>query len=338
MKDSTIIMPTRKSSLLPLLMAALIMVSGLTASFAYAQTTGPSSLQEGWFKIISAGQHTGFMALRIEYDKSKKQFVSTSYIQTNALGGNLRESLVAISDSTLLPISYQYTSQVGSSTKLIDATFTTQNVAEKGKKKTIAVQTLTAKVKKGDQTETLQTKLEPKTFLSQFLVYVMLQSPQGLKQGNNLVFNAVLEENGESRSGRAYISGMEKYRGVDTFKILVTFKDPGSDRSKDQNFINYVTPTGLILMTKAPAMGLSVEMVSTMEEATKGFELNQKTLNLLFKTMPKSPISEAPANAVQGSPDSKNPPNHTDASKASKKEEVPQTLPAGVAPPPGKGQ
>lgn len=341
----------------------------LVASMVQAQTKASSSLQEGWYKIIAGGQHTGFMALRIELEKSTNRFISTSYIQTNALGGNLKESLVAISDSKLSPISYQYTSQVGSETRMIDAAFSSQPgpTPKDKKKKPVPVQTLTAKVKRGDQTETLQTKLEPGTFLSQFLVYVMLQSPKGLKQGNNFVYNSVLEENGEVRTGEAYVSGIEKYRGLDTFKIMVTQKDPSADRSKDQKFINYVTPQGLILMTKAPAAALSVEMVATQEEATKGFDVNQKTLAMLFKTLPKSPIQEAPAptsssaittggtpSATKGEPASNtvpatgvtsstasvpeaaNPANQQDPAKPARKQPD-STVPGGVAPPPGKG-
>lgn len=320
-----------------------IPVQGLAQS---GSASGATSLQEGWYKIIASGQQTGFLVQRIAFDKSTNRFTSTSFTQTNALGGNLRESLVAVTDSKLLPVSFQYTSQAGSEVKTIDAAFTNESktITEKGKKRTVVSQLMTAKVKRGDTAETLQTKLEPGTFLSQFLVYVMLQSPKGLKQGNNFVFNAVTEENAEVRTGEAFVSGMEKYRGIDTFKILVTFKDPGPDRSKDQKFINYVTPQGIILMTKAPTLQLSVEMTTSQEEATKGFEVNQRTLNTLFGTMPKSPIQEAPAPAAAPSstpsptaPAGPTPPASGAEPKASQKTPDPIGLPPGVAPPPGKG-
>lgn len=221
-------------------------------------------LQEGWYKIISGGQHVGFVVLRIEFDEKKKQFVSTSFTQTNPLAGNLKESLVATTSEKFEPVSYMYTSQIGQLVRIIDTSFSKGNMA--------------AKVKDGEKQESVQQKIEKGTFLSQFLVYVILQSKQGLKAGNNFSYSAIAEEDAKVHSGDAFVQGSEKYQGQDAYKVMVTFKGT--------KFVNYVTPKGVILVTKSPTQSLSTELVPNQELATKGFDVNRKHLTLLFKNIP----------------------------------------------------
>lgn len=221
-------------------------------------------LQEGWYKVVSGGQHVGFVVLRVEFDEKKKQFISTSFTQTSPLAGDLKESLVATANEKHEPVSYMYTSQIGQLARIIDANFS------KGH--------MTAKVKDGEKQTSVQQKLEKGTFLSQFLVYVILQSKQGLKTGNNFSYSAVAEEDAKVQSGDAFVQGSEKYQGQDAYKVMVTFKGT--------KFVNYVTPKGVILLTKSPTQSLSTELVSNPDLATKGFDVNRKHLTLLFKNIP----------------------------------------------------
>lgn len=283
-------------------------------------------LYEGWNKITSGGQHVGFVVLRVEFDEKKKQFISTSYTQTSSLGGELKESLVAVSNDKIDPISYQYTSQVGTTLKTIDATFSKDM--------------MTAKVTEGEKTETIKNTLPKGTFLSQFLPIVILQNPKGLKVGANYKYTAVAEEQAKHHSGEAYVSAMEKTKGMDAYKILNTYIGT--------RYISFLTPRGVPILTRSPTQSLEVEMTNNREEATKGFQVNQKTLSTLFTNVPDklvgasfvsvaTPAPAAPATPAPATPASaENTP--ADAAKAKAFEEPnSEKLPKGIAPPPGKG-
>ncbi len=294
----------------------------ITLAFLLISTFSQASvLQEGWYKIIMGGQHIGFVVLRYEFNESKKQFVATSFTQTNQLGGNLKESLIATSAQNLDPVSYQFTSTVGQLVKTIDASFL------KG--------VLSAKVSEGGKVESIQNKLQKGTFLSQFLIYVVLQNPKGLKVGNRFAYSAVAEEDGKAQEGEAFVSGMEKVNGVDTYKILNTFKGA--------KYVSYVTPKGLILLTKSPTQSLSTELTASMEDATKGLDVNKKTLTLLFKNLPVAAAPHAPTTET-AAPKTEAPtlpvePNHIDEDKAKKLQEgADTTTPKGILIPPGKGE
>lgn len=262
-------------------------------------------LQEGWYKIMSGGQHVGFIVLRIEFDEKKKQFTSTSFTQTSPLAGNLKESLVAVAGEKMDPVSYMFTSQIGQLAKVIDANFN-KNI-------------MTATVKEGDKSTPVQNKLEKGTFLSQFLVYVVLQSKQGFKVGNNFAYSAIAEEEAQAYNGEAFVQSSEKYQGLDAYKVMVTFKKT--------KYVNYVTPKGIILMTKSPIDSLSTELVANPDAATKGFDVNRKHLTLLFKNVPggstliKEPVKTEPAK-----------PEATKPEPAKATEPVPVTPPTTVPP------
>jgi hypothetical protein len=164
---------------------------------------------------------------------------------------------------------------VGKKPKLIDAVF--KNGA------------MTAKVTEDGQTKTIQDKIDKGTFLSSFLVYMILNNKAGLKTGNNFEYNAVAEEDAKVYKGFADVNATEKSNGHDTFKILVKYKDVQS--------VNHVTPIGEMYDVKQPASSLQL-IASKKEEATKGFANSDKLLKNLFGSIPKdSPLTVASAEA-----------------------------------------
>lgn len=124
------------------------------------------------------------------------------------------------------------------------------------------------------------------------------------------------------------MSGMEKYKGIDAYKVLVTFKGA--------RYVNYVSPKGVILMTKDPTQSLSTEMVGSTEEATKGQELPTKTLAALFKTLPGSTLPAGSATEPAKEENSKANAVNIDSDKSKKLGTPKQDLPKGISVPPGK--
>lgn len=283
----------------------------LALTITLVSTIGQATvLQEGWYKIISGGQHVGFIALRYEFNESKKQFVATSFTQTNPMAGNIKESLVATSAQNLDPVSYQFTSTIGQLVKTIDAAFS------KG--------VMSAKVSEAGKTESVQNKIQKGTFLSQFLIYLILQNPKGMKVGNKFAYTAISEEDTKIQNGEAYVSAIEKVNGIDAYKILNDFKGA--------KYISFVTPKGIMLLTKDPVKSLSTELVASADEATKGFDVNKKTLTLLFKNLPASALPVATTTETD------KPANTIDSEKMKKLQEGSESnVPAGLEVPPGKG-
>ena len=80
-------------------------------------------LFDGYSKVLSGSVHIGYVVNRYEFDNKKNQFISTYFIKTNELGGNLTESLKAYATKDMKPISYQYTTLLGKQTKTVDAKF-----------------------------------------------------------------------------------------------------------------------------------------------------------------------------------------------------------------------
>ena len=239
----------------------LILVVLFLASAAKADV-----LFEGYSKILIDGVHVGYTVQRYEFDPKKKEFSTISFLKTNALGGNITESLKARSNAKFQPISFSFTSLVGDQPKTIDATF-------KG-------DTMTAKVKDGaKKPETIVKKIPKEAFLASFLGYVMLNSKEGLKTGLKYTYKAVAEEDAGLYGGEAYVAAEEPMNGVTSFKILNKFK--GAE------FASWVTHKGEIITTKSPAQKLATELVATVKEATEGQQLNSVTLSQLFGAIPK---------------------------------------------------
>lgn len=222
---------------------------------------------EGYFKIKVGEKHVGYTVQRYEFDAKKKQFRSTYFIQTSKEAGGINESLEAVANDKFQPISYNYTAKVGNSVKIIDAKFENS--------------VMTATVGNGKISQKVQKKIKPGTFLSTFLAYLMLQ--KGYEAGKKFSYQAIAEEDAEIHGGEALIKEQLKYKGMDAFRILNSFK--GSQ------FVSYVSPKGEVYGTSSPVQKLSTELVGQAAEATQGLMVPSKSLKMLFKTVPRGKVN-----------------------------------------------
>lgn len=227
-------------------------------------------LFEGYSKVMVGGVHSGYTIVRYEFDNKKKQFIATTFLKTNELASNLTESLKAVSDADLKPISYQYTILMGNTTKVIDAEF------KKGK--------FLATIKNEGKIEKISKDAPKGTFLSSFLAYVMLRSPTGFKADTKYEFEAVAEEDAAFYKGVAYVKGQEDFNGMKALRVLNDFK--GS------KFISLVNEKGEMYSTKAPVQGVSTELVAKPSDATGSFQVPTPILRNLFGDVPTGQINE----------------------------------------------
>lgn len=221
-------------------------------------------LFEGYSKIVSGDQHIGYIISRYEFDNKKKQFVSTYFLKTSGGGVEITESLKAYADADLAPVSYEYTTIVGKETKTIDAKFKSGNMS--------------AVVKNGKTVNRIEKKIPKGTFLSTFLVYVMLKSKEGLKSETNYEYQAIAEEEAAIHKGQALVGKQEMFNGFEVFKILNTFKD--------SKFLSYVNDRGEVLGTNAMGQGISTELVATPAEALAGQPTSATLLKAVFGGTP----------------------------------------------------
>jgi hypothetical protein len=239
-------------------------------------------LFEGYSKILSGGVHIGYTIARYEFDEKKKQFVATTFLKTNEVGGNLTESLKAIAAEDMKPVSYQYTTLLGNQVKAIDATFA------KGKLSAVVT---------GQKKETISKDLPKGSFLSSFLAYVMLRSPQGLKADTKYDFQAVAEEDAAVYKGIAYVKSAEDYNGMKVLRVLNEFKGT--------KFISLVTEKGEVISTKSPVQGIGTELVAKPGEATAAFPIPTATLRTLFGEVPTGQLNEVSRKANSAPPPTK---------------------------------
>lgn len=222
-------------------------------------------LFEGYSKVTSGGVHIGYVVSRYEFDAKKKQFLGTYMVKTGALGSDVTESVKSVADQDLNPISYEYTSLVGKKTKTIDAKFA------KGK--------MTATVTEGGTPKKMITDIPKGTLLSNFLVYLILKSKNGLQPGQlPFTYKAIAEEDGLLEDGVAKIEKEEKFHGFRAFKI--------SNKFKDVTFTSYVSERGEVLATTSPANGIGTELMEKPNDAVGKFGLSTSILKHLFGEVP----------------------------------------------------
>lgn len=242
----------------------LVTLFTLVFSLGFARTAKAEILFEGYSKIISGGVHVGFVISRYEYDPKLKRFHSTYFLKTGELGSDVTESLKASADQDFRPLSYEYTSIVGKQTKTIDAKF-------KGLR-------MTALVKDGQKTKTIQKDLPRGTFLSTFLVYLMLKSKEGLKTDTKFEYSAIAEEDAEIHKGEALVGKIEKYNKQDVFKVL--------NRFKNIRFLSFVNDRGEVLGTSSPANGIATELMAKPADAVGHFAASSQLLKTIFGEVP----------------------------------------------------
>lgn len=242
-------------------------------------------LFEGYFKILSGDQHIGYIVSRYEFDAKKKHFISTYFLKTGKGPSEVTESLKAISDSELAPISYEYTTLAGKESKTIDAKFKNN--------------TMSGVIRSGGKIQRLEKKIPKGTFLSTFLVYLMLKSKEGLQSETNYEYQAIAEEDGAIYRGQALVGKEMTYNGFKSFKILNTFKD--------SKFLSYVNERGEVLGTNAMAQGITTELVANPSDATTNQPYSANILKTVFGSIPEGKanvavrsvkLKEAEANAA----------------------------------------
>lgn len=221
-------------------------------------------LFEGYSKIISGDQQIGYIISRYEFDSKKKQFQSTYILKTGKGATETTESLKAVADSELAPISYEYTSLAGKEIKTIDAKFKAGN--------------LSAVMKTNGKIQRIEKKIPKGTFLSTFLVYLMLKSKEGLRSETKYEYQAIAEEDAAIYKGQALVGKEENFNGFKAFKILNTFKD--------SKFLSYVNERGEVLGTNAMAQGISTELVGVPSDATVNLPYSSTILKTLFGNVP----------------------------------------------------
>lgn len=222
-------------------------------------------LFEGYSKILSGEEHIGYVISRYEFDNKKKQFISTYFLKTGRGSSEVTESLKAVANAELAPISYEYTTLAGKESKTIDAKF------KSGK--------ISAVIKSGKKVQRIEKALPKGTFLSTFLVYLMLQSKEGLRSEAHYEYQAVAEEDAAIYKGQALVGKEETLNGFKAFKILNTFKDI--------KFLSYVNDRGEVLGTNALGQGITTELVANPSEATIGQPYSSSLLKTLFGSVPE---------------------------------------------------
>lgn len=222
-------------------------------------------LFEGYSKITSGGVHAGYVVTRYEFNPKTKQFVSTYFLRTGALGSDVTESLKAVADEDLKPVSYEYTSMIGKTVKTIDAKF-------KGSK-------MTAAVTEDGKTKTVSKDLPKGAFLSTFLVYLMLKSKSGLRTDEKYEYQAVAEEDADVVKGEAFVGKEETRKGLRAFKVL--------NRFKDIKFVSYVNERGEVLSTDSQSTGIATELVARPADAVGAFGTSPSIMKKLFGETPQ---------------------------------------------------
>jgi len=244
---------------------SLVLVIGLLWCFKIQAQV----LFEGYSKITLNGQFIGFTIQKYEFDTKKKNFISTSLIKYNEIGGSMTESLKAYANEALEPISYTYNLLGPSGVKTIDASF--------------AKGVLTVKTTEKKVTKKKEIKLPKGSFFSSFLAYVILKNPQGLKTSSKYEYQAVAEEDGENYKGSAVVQSEETYKGLHVYKILNDYKGA--------QFISYTTDKGEMISTSAPQKSLSLELVADPVAAMGGLSVGADNLKILFGNIPEGKIN-----------------------------------------------
>jgi hypothetical protein len=299
-------------------------------------------LFEGYYKVISAGVPVGYYVQNYEYDAKKKQFISRYYIRTNALGGNLAESLIARADEKYFPISYQYTANADGLSKTIDATFKragpssrdqlraagskkSQEVASKrgaqgGVPEDHDAMVMNATMTEGGQRQVIDRRLPKGAFLSTFLGYLMLQ--KGLSPNTKFDYVAIAEEDGKTYEGSALVKESVTERDFAAYRIINSFKGA--------RFVSVITVKGEVLSTRSPLQQLATELVAVPVEATAQFPYLEQTLRLIFGRVPdgkKNALAERRLNKLESLA--------APAAPAPAPAKAPVSAPAPAAPAPG---
>lgn len=252
----------------------MVRVLALLAALLIPLSTLADVLFEGYSKVNSGGVPVGYTIVRYEVDAKTKKYTATTFTKTGSLGSDITESLKAVADEDLKPISYSYTSIVGKTTKTIDAKFKKNH--------------MDATVDEGGKKKTVRLDLPKGAFLSSFLVYLMMKSKTGLKTDSKYEYEALAEEDAALIKGEAFVGKMENRNAFEVFKVLNKFKD--------MKFISYINDHGEVLETSSPSNSISTELVAKPADAVANFGTSPGILKSLFGDVPlgtKNIVSQA---------------------------------------------
>lgn len=241
--------------------------------FSPALTLAGEVMFEGFYQIKLEDKLVGYNVIRYEFDPKAKTFESISFVRAKFGGKTVQESLKAKANDKFQPISYQYTSQVDNALQTIDATFKDEQmklVKSDGK----TVKNETYKIPKG-------------TFLSTFLLYIMMQKKMALNEV--FKYSAVAEEEGSSYWGKSWLESKSDKGPYTVFRILNSFKGEKfisnlaavPDPKRAEFFIK-----GEVFSSLSPDKNVATELVTSPHLATEGQLVPNKILVTLFGGMP----------------------------------------------------
>ncbi len=251
----------------------IVLIGALLLFFSPARSFSAEVMFEGYYKITLKGEHIGYSIQRYDFDQKAKKFTSISFLKIKVGDLIIQESLKAYSDDKFKPLSYQYTSQTGKDLKSIDAEF-------KG-------EIMDLKISDGKNLKTEKHKIPKGTFLSSFLVYMLLQKPLKLKEA--FKYSGIAEEDGASYWGKAYVDSTKSQPNFQEVRILNQFKS--------EKFISTLATVkhpseankyvkAEVLGTESPIKTLATELVKRPTQATEGHTVPTATLSTLFGGVP----------------------------------------------------
>ena len=260
--------------------------------------TNAQVLQEGGYKILSEGKPVGFLVQRYEFDDTSKKLKHIYYLQKAAPSGYIKESLVAEASQDLRPIKYTFTTFSDTHSKTVEAQFTNE--------------VMTVTIMEGEKKTSLQKRIPEGTFLSSFLIYLILQNKLTVK--SSYQYMAISERDASLFTGKITIPEETSVNGLKAFKVINAFQEVTGTQ--------YITPSGILL--KREASGLTLERAENIIDIMIPMNPPLHQLNMLFSgKLPEG------TNVLE-SPVKKNPfLSEQEILRLNK-------LPHGVSPPPGK--
>jgi hypothetical protein len=130
------------------------------------------------------------------------------------------------------------------------------------------------------------------SFLSAFLIYVILKSSEGLKDGARYEYQAIAEETGKLERGIAIVEGREIFEGLEVFRIKNSFMNI--------DYFSLVTAKGEILETRSPRQAIRSRLVAQGRTAHENFDLPEKTIRRLFGEIPQGRVHPLAIGRVTG--------------------------------------
>jgi len=252
----------------------------LSLTFSLGNAFAGEVMFEGYYRIEASGKSIGYQIQRFEFEPKAKTFEITSFMRIKLGDVVIQESLKGKSNDKFNPISYAYTSQKNEEVKGIDATFKGEIMA--------------LKITDGKKLRNETHKIPAGSFLSSFLIYVMLQKKLPLNQA--FKYSGIAEEEGASYWGKALLESKETVGKTVVFKVLNSYKSdefiskmaaiPDPDPKEKDKYIK-----GEVITTESPKQSLTTRLTATANEATEGHMVPNKILVALFGGMPTGKIN-----------------------------------------------